>query len=92
MKIFVSYFTLDRLSDWVAVVLQTSFVPITHQDCVVSFCTSLSECTIVYLLAVLKAGMLYIPIDKNATYEKKRYILKESKTALLIVDNGRKYN
>ncbi|NOQ25906.1 MAG: amino acid adenylation domain-containing protein [Bacteroidales bacterium] len=55
---------------------------------VVAILISRSEKTIITLLAVLKAGGAYLPIDLNLPLERKKYIIENSNSKLVVLDSN----
>jgi len=55
-------------------------------DSLIALCLDKSEYTFVAMLAVLKSGAAYVPIDPNSPDERIKYILKDTKAKLLLTN------
>jgi amino acid adenylation domain-containing protein/thioester reductase-like protein len=59
-------------------------------DDLIVLCLDRSEYTIITMLAVLKAGGAYVPIDPNYPDERIRYILSDSNSKVILINNVNK--
>ncbi len=81
----ISYQELNERSNQLAHYLKDTYK--IKPDDLVSFQLSRSENIIIVILAILKAGAAYIPIDIDSPEEKIKYVIKDSKCLLIIDEN-----
>ncbi|MBV9791263.1 MAG: SDR family NAD(P)-dependent oxidoreductase, partial [Chloroflexi bacterium] len=77
----LTYAELDRRANQLAHHLQARGV---GPDRLVGVCVERSPEMVIALLAVLKAGGAYVPLDPNYPSERIRYVLEDSRAALLL--------
>ncbi|WP_337842012.1 amino acid adenylation domain-containing protein [Rheinheimera sp.] len=85
----LSYRQLDQLSDQLAALLHTKLAsagPVTDQP--VLLMLSRSWHAIVAMLAVLKAGAAYVPLDPDVPAERLQYIASDCQAALLLTETA----
>ncbi|SEQ54797.1 amino acid adenylation domain-containing protein [Pseudomonas sp. NFACC02] len=61
-----------------------------NRETLVAICTDRSLDMVVSVLATMKAGGVYIPIDQDNPEERVRYILKDTKTRILLTSTSQK--
>ena len=81
----MSYAELDRKSNEVAAFLQAQGINSKDR---VAICIDKSFNLLIGILAVLKCGATYVPLDANYTDDRKLYILKESNAKLALSDDS----
>src|SRR5699024_2454938 len=81
----MSYAELDRKSNEVAAFLQAQGINSKDR---VAICIDKSFNLLIGILAVLKCGATYVPLDANYTDDSKLYILKESNAKLALSDDS----
>ncbi|MEO0409966.1 MAG: condensation domain-containing protein, partial [Cyanobacteria bacterium P01_A01_bin.135] len=83
-EISLSYEELDRRVSELAGYLQQSVKPGDR----VAFCLERSPLLVVVVLAILKAGAAYVPLDPTYPAERLRFILGDARVSLLLHDGG----
>jgi amino acid adenylation domain-containing protein len=90
-----SYQELNQKSNQLARVLQHTYKSITNQvltpDCLIVVSIERSVEMIITLLAILKAGAAYVPIDPNFPEERILYILNDTNAQLLLTQKNLLY-
>ncbi|MBQ4845992.1 non-ribosomal peptide synthetase [Pseudoalteromonas sp. MMG005] len=86
----VSYGELSQKSNALAVYLrnQDAFKHSLTQDIRVAVCAAPSLELIVTILAILKTGAAYVPIDSNSPPERAEFILNDANPALFLIDSA----
>lgn len=82
----MSYRALNEKSNQLAHYLQK-----THNiqpDMLIALCLNRNEYMLIAILAILKAGAAYVPIDQHYPQERVHYILKDSKASLVLTDKA----
>ncbi|MDD4921487.1 MAG: amino acid adenylation domain-containing protein, partial [Bacteroidales bacterium] len=82
----LTYAELDALSDRMAGFIRKTCDVLPGEP--IAVLVSPSENTVVMLLAILKAGAAYVPMDPEYPDERIRYILQESKTKLVLTQKA----
>lgn len=86
----LSYLELDELSNQLAHCLQYDYQVMA--DDLVGIKLDRSELVVVSILAVLKLGAAYVPIDPDYSSSREEYILNDSKVKLLITETNYLFN
>ncbi|MBP6918091.1 MAG: amino acid adenylation domain-containing protein [Legionellaceae bacterium] len=81
-NIELTYEQLNIKANQLAYELQSIYA-VTPEKCV-GLCLDRSEHVIIAMLAVLKSGGAYVPIDPNYPAERKRYILEDTNASVVI--------
>ncbi|WP_133054584.1 non-ribosomal peptide synthetase, partial [Niastella populi] len=81
----ISYQELNERSNQLAHYLKDNYK--IKPDDLIGFQLARNENLIITILAILKAGAAYIPIDLDSPEEKVKYIAKDSKSSLIIDEN-----
>jgi amino acid adenylation domain-containing protein len=81
----LNYSQLESLSNKLANYL-LDYHSLEYQDCVVISC-EITPLLITSILGILKAGLVYVPIDKKLPQSRKDYIIDQVKAKLIIDDN-----
>ncbi len=81
----VTFLELDRLSDAICLKLLNEY-HITKSNHVAVLMSN-SEMLVASILAVLKCGAAYVPIDPKMPYERVSFILKDAQCSVIIVDD-----
>ncbi|MDR1057744.1 MAG: amino acid adenylation domain-containing protein [Coxiellaceae bacterium] len=84
----LTYQELNRRANQLAHYLQTSYR--IKPDDLIALCLDRSEDMIIAMLGVLKAGGAYVPIDSNYPDERIGYILDDTKTKVVLINDKNK--
>ncbi|KAN0064563.1 hypothetical protein ACQY0O_002191 [Thecaphora frezii] len=79
----ITYAELDEQSNRVASLLVGLGLP---RNSVVAVCLQRSIASYVYPIAILKAGLAYLPLDETLPLDRKRLLIDDSRAACLITD------
>ncbi len=80
----LSYLELNQIADNLAAFLHVHYA--VNKDVMVAICGDRSINTIVSMLAILKSGGAYVPIDPNYPNERIIYILQDTRAKLILTD------
>jgi amino acid adenylation domain-containing protein len=80
----ISFKELDKMSNLLAGVMLSQH-KIVEED-IVCLCLSRSEKIVISILAVLKCGAAFLPIDPSTPIKRKEYILNDSNARLVVAD------
>ncbi|NOQ25393.1 MAG: amino acid adenylation domain-containing protein [Bacteroidales bacterium] len=83
-NLFITYKELGKRSDHFSAVLNKNGLGTNH-ICAVYLDRSIHF--IISILGILKAGAAYLPMDRDYPVERIKYIVKDSKVEIVIVDN-----
>jgi amino acid adenylation domain-containing protein/non-ribosomal peptide synthase protein (TIGR01720 family) len=81
----LTYQELDRRATTLAAILRARGV---GPDVIVGLLTDRSLETVIGMLAILRAGGAYLPIDVDYPIERKQYLVKDSGTNILLTSRG----
>lgn len=87
----VDYNTLNQVSNQIAnsiLSLTINAEPNQDNDCVVAVCVPPSDNLVCVLLAILKAGCAYLPLDIGYSESQVKFILQQIKPVLVIYDDA----
>lgn len=60
-------------------------------DNLIAICVDKSEYSIVTILAILKAGAAYVPIDPNYPFDRIEYIIHDTQAKIILTDEDNQY-
>jgi amino acid adenylation domain-containing protein len=84
-NVSISYQELNKLSNQLAHYLVANYGLITND--LVAICLDRSQYVVIAILAILKTGAAYVPIDLDYPNDRIKYILSNTRAKLLITNN-----
>ena len=81
----ITYDSLNKKSNQIAHFLKNRRLP---ADSIIGICLERHLDIIAVILGVMKAGFAYLPLETNYPTERLSYMIKDSETALLILDQS----
>lgn len=86
----LSFKELDDITNKLARVLQKYEKSETTSQSLVAVCMKTSHRLPIALLAILKAGMAYLPLDAEFPMSRTKHILEEAQPLVILIEEGGK--